>query len=114
PPSGRSSGAPTAGHARPSCLAVRAATGHGVPAEAARKRAILLELERLYNHITDVGALCNDVGHGILHAHAQRIREQLLRLNADVTGHRLLRGGVHPGGATLHTVPEPARLRAVA
>ena len=33
-------------------------------------RAILLELERLYNHVTDIGALCNDVGHGILNAHA--------------------------------------------
>jgi Ni,Fe-hydrogenase III large subunit len=55
--------------------------------------------------------LCNDVGHGILNAHAQRIREHLLRLNDEVTGHRLLRGGVIPGGAALRAVPGPARMR---
>lgn len=32
----------------------------------------------------------DDVGHGILHAHAGRIRELLLRLNHATTGHRHL------------------------
>jgi Ni,Fe-hydrogenase III large subunit/Ni,Fe-hydrogenase III component G len=110
----RISGDTTVGHTLAYCLAVEDATGWQVPPEAQRSRALLLELERLYNHTTDLGALCNDVGHGILHAHALRIREQLLRLNATTTGHRLLRGGVHPGGATLHAVPDPAQLRAIA
>ena len=110
----RVSGDTTIGHTLAYCLAVEDATGWVVPPEAQRKRAVLLELERLYNHTTDIGALCNDVGHGILHAHAMRIRERLLRLNADTTGHRLLRGGVLPGGATLHTVPDPAHLQAIA
>src|SRR6266540_4076729 len=101
----RVSGDTTVGHALAYCLAVEDATGWPVPPDAQRKRAILLELERLYNHVTDIGALCNDVGHGILHAHAMRIREQLLRLNAEVTGHRLLRGGVILGGAQLRTLP---------
>ena len=56
---------------------------------------------------TDIGALCNDVGHSILNAHAGRIREQLLRINDQVTGHRLLRGAVHPGGADLRQLPDP-------
>jgi Ni,Fe-hydrogenase III large subunit len=77
-------------------------------------RAILLELERLYNHVADIGALCNDVGFGVANAHALRIRERLLRLNADVTGHRLLRGGVFPGGATVQQLPTIATLDAVA
>ena len=77
--------------------------------DAQRRRGILLELERLYNHVTDIGALCNDVGHGILNAHAGRIREQLLRINDQVTGHRLLRGAVHPGGAGLRQLPDPDR-----
>ena len=81
---------------------------------APASRAILLELERLYNHVTDIGALCNDVGHGILNAHAQRIREQLLRLNDDVTGHRLLRGAIHPGGGPARRLPDPAVLAAIA
>jgi Ni,Fe-hydrogenase III large subunit/Ni,Fe-hydrogenase III component G len=110
----RVSGDTTVGHTLAYCLAVEDATTWAVPAEAGRKRAILLELERLYNHVTDIGALCNDVGHGILNTQAQRIREQFLRLNAETTGHRLLRGGVLPGGAKLDAVPDPARLRAIA
>src|SRR5690606_6370050 len=81
--------------------------------EALQARAVLLELERIYNHIGDIGALCNDVGHGILYAHALRIRERLLRLNAEVTGHRLLRDGVVIGGSTLRRVPDIAQLDAI-
>ncbi|MEU6260856.1 NADH-quinone oxidoreductase subunit C [Streptomyces sp. NPDC047043] len=109
----RISGDTAVGHALAYCLAVEEATGTEVPPEAQRARAMLLELERVHNHIADLGMLCNDVGHGILNAHAQRVREQLLRLNKDITGHRLLRGGVVPGGAALRTLPDPARLKAI-
>ena len=51
---------------------------------------MLLELERLYNHVADIGALCNDVGYSILNSHASRIREQLLRINPENTLTRLL------------------------
>ncbi|MEO3854321.1 NADH-quinone oxidoreductase subunit C [Acrocarpospora sp. B8E8] len=109
----RVSGDTSVGHALAYCLAVEEATGTAVPEEARSARAILLELERLYNHVTDLGALCNDVAHGILHAHAGRVREQLLRVNDEVTGHRLLRGGVILGGAALRALPDPARLAAI-
>jgi Ni,Fe-hydrogenase III large subunit/Ni,Fe-hydrogenase III component G len=103
----RVSGDTAVGHALAYCLAVEDATGCHVPPAAQRMRALLLELERLHNHVTDVGALCNDVGHSVLHAHALRVRETLLRLNAHLTGHRLLRGGVLPGGARLLRLPDP-------
>ncbi|NUK03356.1 NADH-quinone oxidoreductase subunit C [Streptomyces lunaelactis] len=109
----RISGDTAVGHALAYCLAVEEATGMEVPAAAQRARAMLLELERLHNHVADLGMLCNDVGHGVLNAHAQRVREQLLRLNAQITGHRLLRGGVVPGGAALHALPDPGRLEAI-
>ncbi|MEU0437498.1 NADH-quinone oxidoreductase subunit C [Streptomyces sp. NPDC006290] len=109
----RISGDTAVGHALAYCLAVEEATGTQVPADAQRARALLLELERLHNHVADLGMLCNDVGHGILNAHAQRIREQLLRLGAEITGHRLLRGGVVPGGAALRALPDPGRMRAI-
>ncbi|WP_369221366.1 NADH-quinone oxidoreductase subunit C [Streptomyces sp. R39] len=109
----RISGDTAVGHALAYCLAVEEATGTEVPEEAQRARAMLLELERIHNHVADLGMLCNDVGHGILNAHAQRVREQLLRLNRDITGHRLLRGGVVPGGAALRALPDPARLKAI-
>ncbi len=110
----RVSGDTTVGHATAFALAVEDALGWQVPEQAQAARAALLELERLYNHVADLGALCNDVGYGIVHAHAQRVREDLLRLNAEVTGHRLLRGGVVLGGARLVTVPSVERITRIA
>lgn len=109
----RVSGDTSAGHALAYCLAVEEATGTTVAPQAQRGRAVLLELERLYNHVTDLGALCNDVAHPILHAHTGRVREQLLRINDQVTGHRLLRGGVVPGGVRLRALPDPDVLAAI-
>ena len=110
----RVSGDTSVGHALAFCQAVEDTRSVVISDDAQRRRGILLELERLYNHVTDIGALCNDVGHSILNAHAGRIREQLLRINDQVTGHRLLRGAVHPGGADLHQLPDPTELHAIA
>ena len=110
----RVSGDTSVGHALAFCQAVEDTRSVVISDDAQRRRGILLELERLYNHITDIGALCNDVGHSVLNAHAGRIREQLLRINDQVTGHRLLRGAVYPGGARLHQLPDPTGLHAIA
>ena len=110
----RVSGDTTVGHALAYCLAVEDAMDWTAPRQAQVLRAVLLELERLYNHISDLGALCNDVGYGVLNAHALRLREQLLRLNADATGHRLMRGSVFPGGAAVRDVPSMAQLAGIA
>ncbi|MCA1186224.1 MULTISPECIES: NADH-quinone oxidoreductase subunit C [unclassified Saccharopolyspora] len=107
------SGDTSVGHALAYCQAVEDAASVRVPLAALRIRAVLLELERLYNHVTDLGALCNDVGHGVLNSHAGRLRERLLRMNDDVTGHRLLRGGVRVGGAVVRKLPDLAALAAV-
>ena len=110
----RISGDTAVGHTLAYCLAVEDALHIDVPDEAQRIRAALLELERLHNHIADLGALCNDVAYGIAHAHTQRIREQLLRLNQHTTGHRLLRGAIYPGGAAIHHTPDLAHSQAIA
>lgn len=110
----RVSGDTSVAHALAHCLAVEDALGMGLPDEAHRLRALLVELERLYNHVADLGALANDVGFGLAHAHAQRVREELLRLNATVTGHRLLRGAVRPGAVALRALPDVAALRRIA
>ena len=106
----RISGDTAVGHALAYSMAVEEALGVDVPTDAQRIRAVLLELERLHNHVADIGMLCNDVAYGIANAHAQRIRESLLRLNRATTGHRLLRGGVFPGGARLAEVPDSGRI----
>jgi Ni,Fe-hydrogenase III large subunit/Ni,Fe-hydrogenase III component G len=110
----RVSGDTSAAHALAHALAVEDALGLEVPDKVHRLRALLVELERMYNHAADLGALANDVGFGLANAHALRIRERLLRINADVTGHRLLRGAINPGGVVLQHLPDIAALRALA
>ena len=96
----RISGDTSLGHALAFCQAIEALGGCSVPAAARRLRVVLLELERIYNHVGDVGMIINDTGFAFGHAHCFRIREELLRLNERLTGHRLLRGAVVPGGVT--------------
>lgn len=108
------SGDTSAGHALAHALAIEDALGIAVPAEVHRLRALLVELERLYNHATDLGALANDVGFALANSHAQRIRERLLQINDTVTGHRLLRGAIHPGGVQLRALPHTRELTAIA
>ncbi|WAC94256.1 NADH-quinone oxidoreductase subunit C [Mycobacterium sp. Aquia_213] len=106
----RISGDTSAAHALAHSLAVEDALGIELPDEVHRLRALIVELERLYNHAADLGALANDIGYGIANTHAQRIRERLLRLNANVTGHRLLRGAIRPGGIALQGLPDTEEL----
>ncbi|MBI4593184.1 MAG: NADH-quinone oxidoreductase subunit C, partial [Candidatus Rokubacteria bacterium] len=94
----RISGDTTVGHALAFCQALEAAAGMRVPERAKYLRVIFLEMERLYNHVADFGAIANDTGYAVAHSHCFRIRERLLRLNKQLTGNRLLRGGIVPGG----------------
>jgi Ni,Fe-hydrogenase III large subunit/Ni,Fe-hydrogenase III component G len=109
----RISGDTAVGHALAYCEAIEDAQHLRVPDSAQILRAVLLELERLYNHVADIGALCNDVGFGLAQAWALDLRERLLQLNAEITGHRLLRGGVVPGGARLRRLTTTAELAEV-
>ena len=106
----RISGDTSVGHALAYTLAVEDALGVAMPPEGQALRALLLELERLYNHVADLGALANDAGYGIANTHALALRERLLRVNAQVTGHRLLRDAIRPGGVTLLSLPQPAEM----
>src|SRR5574337_40141 len=94
----RISGDSSVAHALAFCQALESLTALQIPPRAAYVRVVLLELERLYNHIADVGAICTDTGFAVANAHAMRIREDILRLNARLVGHRLLRGTLITGG----------------
>jgi len=85
-------------HALAFCQAAEKIAGAEIPPHALFGRVILLELERLYNHVADIGAIATDVGFVIANSHATRLRESLLRLNEEVSGSRLLRGLACPGG----------------
>jgi Ni,Fe-hydrogenase III large subunit/Ni,Fe-hydrogenase III component G len=85
-------------HATAFCQAIETASDIELPPRARVMRTILLELERVCNHIGDIGAIATDVGFVVANAHAGRLREMLVRLNEGLTGSRWLRGMVCVGG----------------
>jgi Ni,Fe-hydrogenase III large subunit/Ni,Fe-hydrogenase III component G len=85
-------------HATAFCHAVERAAGIDAPPRARALRTLCLELERLYNHVADIGAICTDVAFVTAHMHAMRLKERVLRVNEQLTGNRLLRGMACVGG----------------
>ncbi|MBS1188590.1 MAG: hydrogenase expression protein HypE [Rhodocyclaceae bacterium] len=95
---GRASGDSTVAYALAFARAVEAARGAEVPARAVWLRALMAELERLANHLGDIGAICNDAAFAMLHAQFGFLREQVLRVADRCFGHRLMMDRVVPGG----------------
>src|SRR5437762_2747724 len=95
---GRVSGDSTVAYAWAYAQAAEAIAGITVPPRAASLRALCLERERIANHLGDLGYLGNDGGFAFGLAQFSRLKEQVLRLNRDVFGHRLLMDMVIPGG----------------
>lgn len=98
---GRVSGDSTVAFAWAYAMAAEAASGCEIPPRAAWLRALLLERERVANHLGDLGALGNDAALSFGLAQFSRLREQWLRLNERVFGHRLLMDRIVPGGVTI-------------
>ena len=88
--------------------AVEAALRIDVPPRARYLRALMAELERLANHLGDIGAICNDASFSIMHAHCGILREQVLRAAAASFGHRLMMDRVVPGGVATDLTPDGA------
>ena len=99
----RVSGDTTVGHSVAFCEAVESLADVEIPDGAKAWRAVMLELERVYNHITDAGAIIGDTGFPVGQAHCMRLRERILRLNKAITGSRLMRGAVILGGVAVQT-----------
>jgi Ni,Fe-hydrogenase III large subunit len=92
------SGDTAVGHALAYAHAVERLAGVEPPPRALRLRVALLELERVYNHVADVGAIATDVAFTVPASRAQALREELVRVNERLFGARLLRGAVALGG----------------
>jgi Ni,Fe-hydrogenase III large subunit/Ni,Fe-hydrogenase III component G len=100
------SGDTAVGHAVAYAHAIERLAGVTVPARARSLRVVLLELERLYNHTADIGALATDVAFTVPASRAQALREGLVRLQDGLFGTRLLRGTIALGGVTRDLPPE--------
>ena len=85
-------------HALAYSQAVEGLTGTVIPPRAAWARVLLAELERLYNHVGDLGNICAGIGFQPAVSRLSWLKERLLRLNDALTGHRYLTGVVAPGG----------------
>jgi Ni,Fe-hydrogenase III large subunit len=83
------------------CQALESLAGVTIPARAAWLRALCLELERVANHLGDLGALGNDAGFAFGLAQFSRLKEQLLRSCAEALGERYLMSAVVPGGSAI-------------
>jgi Ni,Fe-hydrogenase III large subunit len=98
---GRISGDSTLAYAYAFARAVEAATGLEPPPRAIWLRALMAELERLANHLGDIGSICNDASFALMHAHCAILRERVLRAAAVCFGHRLMMDCIAPGGVAV-------------
>jgi Ni,Fe-hydrogenase III large subunit len=80
------------------CQALEGMTAADLPPRATSLRAVALELERLANHLGDLGAIGNDAGFAFGLAQFSRLKEQLLRATEHALGQRYLMDLVVPGG----------------
>ncbi|MEI6043439.1 MAG: NADH-quinone oxidoreductase subunit C [Chloroflexota bacterium] len=88
-------------HSLAYCKAVEALAGCHISKVAKLLRALFLEMERLVNHIGDTGALAHDIALELVAAELAVLREEMLRLNGEMTGSRFLRKLNRPGGLEL-------------
>jgi Ni,Fe-hydrogenase III large subunit len=111
----RVSGDSAVAHAIAFARAVEAALDVEAPARAHVLRAVMAEIERIANHLGDIGAICNDASFVSLHAQCAILREHCLRAADAAFGHRLMMDCVLPGGVGVDvTETGKARLRACA
>ncbi len=88
----------TVGHATVYSQAIEALSGLRVSPRAKCLRAIALELERIANHIGDLGGMAADVGFLPTASHCGKFRGDFLNMTAMVCGNRLGRSWIRPGG----------------
>ena len=107
---GRVSGDSTVAYAWAYCMALESAWRCEIPARAAWLRALMLERERVANHLGDLGALGNDAALSFGLAQFSRLREDWQRVSKEAFGHRFMMDAIVPGGVAVD-LPQPVRDR---
>jgi Ni,Fe-hydrogenase III large subunit/Ni,Fe-hydrogenase III component G len=96
----RVSGTSSFSHSAAYCMAVERMMGISITEKAAAGRTLILELERIYNHIGDIGNMCAGTALNLGYMKGAIIKERLMQLNERVTGNRYLRGINVVGGVS--------------
>ncbi|MDD5299768.1 MAG: NADH-quinone oxidoreductase subunit C [Gallionella sp.] len=98
---GRVSGDSTVAYAWAYAMAAESIAAVTPPDRALWLRALFLERERIANHLGDLGYLGNDVALSFGFAQFWILKEQVLRNNAALFGHRYLMDKIIPGGVAV-------------
>jgi Ni,Fe-hydrogenase III large subunit len=101
----KAAGDTTLGHCTAYCQTLESLAQCPVPVRGQVVRAIALELERIANHVGDLGALAGDIGFLPTQSYCGRIRGDVLNLTADLCGNRFGRGLLQPGGVAFDFEP---------
>ena len=96
------------------CQALEGLAGGTIPPRSAWLRAVCLELERLANHLGDLGALGNDAGFAFGLTQFSRLKEDVLRATAAAFGRRYLFDVLVPGGLAVDVSSDSAQALAQA
>jgi Ni,Fe-hydrogenase III large subunit len=96
----RISGDATVAYSLAFARAAESALGIEAPPRAVWLRAIMAELERVANHLGDIGAICNDAAFAFMQAHCTLLKETVLRTADFCFGHRLMMDRICVGGVT--------------
>ncbi len=107
---GRVSGDTTIAHSLSYCQAVEAISECQPPERALWLRALLLERERIANHLWDLGAIANDVGFAFMLYQMSILKERLMRTNNKLFGHRFMMDRIIPGGVTTDLTQEGGKM----
>jgi Ni,Fe-hydrogenase III large subunit/Ni,Fe-hydrogenase III component G len=106
----RISGTSSVAHSVALARAMEHALGIEVPPAHAACRSLLVELERFYNHVGDIGNLCAGTALSAVGAHGMILKEELHAAAAHLTGSRYLRNLIGLGG--VRRLPQRAEVTA--
>ena len=87
------------------CQAVEKIAGVKVPRRAEIIRTLLAEVERITNHVGDLGNIPAGVGFNPAISLGGRTKEMLMCLQEQLAGNRFLRGVIVPGGVAKDITP---------